>query len=76
MSAEDAEDAENFNTFLSTEDTEGRGEHLTALDPRRGAKNIFPVRGRLGKSLFLSRKVAEGLHLSALKRPAPIVNKT
>ena len=43
---------------------------------RRSAKNVFLIRGRLGKSLFLSRKVDEGLHLSALKRPSPTVNGT
>ncbi len=41
LSTEDTEGAENFNTFLSTEDTEGRGEHLTAFDPRRDAENGF-----------------------------------
>lgn len=46
------------------------------FDPRRDAQKIFPVRGRVGRSLFPSREVAEGLPLSTLKRPAPIVNKT
>ena len=61
--------AKNFNTFLSTEDTKGHEEHLTAFDPRRGAKNTerrieFSLRScaarglQIGDGLFAAAEVA------------------
>ena len=35
------------NIFLSAEDAEGHGEHLTAFDPRKGAENTKGVAGFL-----------------------------
>ena len=67
-----------------------RGMENTFFDPRRGAengllireearksaKNIFPIRGRLGMSFFLSSKVATGLCLSHFAWLSPVVNET
>ncbi len=48
----------------------------TAVDPGTGGKRIFLNCGRFGRSSFLSRKAAAGLHWSHFERSSPVVNET